>query len=219
MYAAMAGAAGGAISSVVYGQNIEKGLAYGAIGGLTGMAVAAVTSAAIAFGKSVTEELVAIQACAITDVEAEFAPTRIDIIDLAEFADAWLNDEPITTISPNEWNQLLADTRKLVRGKSKWKLWEAMGMDTEYDNDHRFYYVASLRKFSYGFEINYIGEGMYFNHNWLAGKGHVWAPAWKYSNMVYEFFGGKLNPRREPYKPLTRDERFYLNYGNANFSE
>lgn len=60
--AAMTGAAAGAISSVVYGRNIEKGLAYGAIGGLTGLAAAAVTSAAISFGKSVTEELV-IQAC------------------------------------------------------------------------------------------------------------------------------------------------------------
>ena len=43
MYAAMAGTAGGAISSAVYGQNVEKGLASGAIGGLTGLAVAAWT--------------------------------------------------------------------------------------------------------------------------------------------------------------------------------
>jgi len=53
----MAGAAGGAISSAVYGQNIEKGLAYGAIGGLTGMAVAAVASAAISFGANIIKEL------------------------------------------------------------------------------------------------------------------------------------------------------------------
>jgi RHS repeat-associated protein len=58
MFSAMAGAAGGAISSAVYGQNIEKGLKYGAIGGLTGMAVAVATSAAISFGKSVIGELV-----------------------------------------------------------------------------------------------------------------------------------------------------------------
>jgi hypothetical protein len=57
MYSALVGAAAGAISSAVYGQNIEKGLAYGAIGGLTGLAVAAVASAAISFGKSVVKEL------------------------------------------------------------------------------------------------------------------------------------------------------------------
>ncbi len=54
---ALQGSIAGAISSAVYGQNIWKGMGYGALSGLTGAAVAIATKAAISFGASVIEEL------------------------------------------------------------------------------------------------------------------------------------------------------------------
>ena len=55
---ALQGSISGAISSAVYGQDIWKGMAYGALGGVTGAAVAISTAATLSFGKTVIDELV-----------------------------------------------------------------------------------------------------------------------------------------------------------------
>ncbi len=57
MSAALIGATAGAITSAVYGQNIGKGMLNGMQAGLMGFAVGAIASVAIAFGKSVIEDM------------------------------------------------------------------------------------------------------------------------------------------------------------------
>ena len=57
VYAALQGSISGAISSAFYGQNIWKGMAQGALGGVIGVGVAIATEAAISFGASVIEDL------------------------------------------------------------------------------------------------------------------------------------------------------------------
>jgi len=54
---ALQGSIAGAISSAVYGQDIWKGMGYGALGGVIGAGVAISTATVLSFGKSVIDEL------------------------------------------------------------------------------------------------------------------------------------------------------------------
>ena len=56
-YGALQGSIMGAISSAVYGQNVWKGMGYGALGGLTGAGVAIATAATLSFGAGVIKDL------------------------------------------------------------------------------------------------------------------------------------------------------------------
>ena len=226
LYNVMASAAGGAISSAVYGGNAGKAALRGAgIGAATsaaswaaGEALGSLQASSQASSQGSQEEQL-IQAC-VMDMEDYYANPTVDFIDFCEFADAWLTREQVYTIPPKGWDKLLENARSIVRGKSKWKIWKAMEADIGYDKDHALYYIPSIGKISRGTEINYIGEGMFFNHNWLGGKGDILPHAWKWGNMGWEkVTGTQLDPKRLPYKSLTRDERFYFDYGHANFNK
>ena len=234
--AAFMGAAGGALISIVYGQNVGRGLSSGVLGGLTGFAVSAAANAAISYGGSVIKDTDSQETGCTGSGGAGGAgggPTeplvpQVDIEDLADFAQAWAVGERITIWDEKVWNTYVDGVRDSANLTSKWKLLTPLKEgDTFLDNNHKLFYIVSLGKVSRGYEINYILQGMIYNRHHIYNKTsiHIMTKGWKTGMMAAQSIRNKkewnllpnLFKGREPYRPLSRDELYFTKYGFEHY--
>lgn len=237
---AITGAVAGGISSAIYGgnwgQNMLSGAAGGAIGAGVGMATKAIGT--WVKGMSATKQL----ACAnglgfmtATDSPQAYPEyqamidsilsSRYDAIDIADYEIALATGEDIGYIGEKEWDAFLDSARCIADESSKLNPLAPMSNgDTLYDNDQKLYSIPSIGKISRGYEINYILQGMIYNRSWVYNKITCYElpQLWKLSQMPFSNKWWKIPmeyyKNREPYQPLSRDEKFYTHYGFKHYN-
>lgn len=168
----------------------------------------------------------ATQACKIDGTKSIFPFTKNNIDAIEKI---WLQEETFGgVINADTWSDYLAGVRSEVNAKSKWNFFAPLGYDTTLpgvgclDNRNEWYYVAPLGRFAKGTDINYVGQGMYYNWLHIWSKADVWvAPfLWKGSHtLTQKMFGTRGYGNREPYSLPSSNTYFFARYGFEHYGQ
>jgi hypothetical protein len=94
--------------------------------------------------------------------------------------------------------------------------------DGNLDNRNEWYYIAPLRRFAKGVDINYVGQGMYYNylHIWSKPDFYVSPFLWKgIHTLRQKIFGTWGYGNRAPYSLPSRNTYFFSRYGFEHFCQ